>query len=560
MYRRLFASLLALLVALALPASALAQEYSFRVDKEVVDVSWNSDGTESIEYSFTFSPQPGSHVIDFVDVGMPNDNFDMSTASADVNGEPVSVSQSDYQGTGSGFTVVLGGHAIQPGQTGTVHVLVGRVSQVLHEDTSDNKYASAVFVPQYFGSQFVVGSTDLTVTFHLPPGVQPNEPRYHPAENWPGSAEPQAAMDSDGRVTYTWSAPNASASAQNYTFGASFPKSYVPADAIVTAPAFDLTGLISTVTGCAVPATCIAFFAFMFVGVPIIGAIQGQRRKLQYIPPRIGIEGHGIKRGLTAVEAAILMEQPLDKVMTMTLFGLIKKGAARVASRDPLKVEAITPAPEGLHPYETDFLKAIQIDDTRARQAALQDMMVALVKSVGEKMKGFSRNETQDYYKNIMEQAWTQVEAAQTPEVKGQVLDQNLEWTMLDRDYNDRSRRVFTGPIFMPMWWGNYDPGYRPMSTGSHTGGTTAMPTVSAGRGSGALPGADFAASVVGGVQAFSSKVVGNVTDFTTKVTNVTNPPPPPSRSTYRGGGGGHSCACACACAGCACACAGGGR
>ena len=560
MYRRLFASLLALLVALALPASALAQEYSFRVDKEVVDVSWNSDGTESIEYSFTFSPQPGSHVIDFVDVGMPNDNFDMSTASADVNGEPVSVSQSDYQGTGSGFTVVLGGHAIQPGQTGTVHVLVGRVSQVLHEDTSDNKYASAVFVPQYFGSQFVVGSTDLTVTFHLPPGVQPNEPRYHPAENWPGSAEPQAAMDSDGRVTYTWSAPNASASAQNYTFGASFPKSYVPADAIVTAPAFDLTGLISTVTGCAVPATCIAFFAFMFVGVPIIGAIQGQRRKLQYIPPRIGIEGHGIKRGLTAVEAAILMEQPLDKVMTMTLFGLIKKGAARVASRDPLKVEAITPAPEGLHPYETDFLKAIQIDDTRARQAALQDMMVALVKSVGEKMKGFSRNETQDYYKNIMEQAWTQVEAAQTPEVKGQVLDQNLEWTMLDRDYNDRSRRVFTGPIFMPMWWGNYDPGYRPMSTGSHTGGTAAMPTVSAGRGSGALPGADFAASVVGGVQAFSSKVVGNVTDFTTKVTNVTNPPPPPSRSTYRGGGGGHSCACACACAGCACACAGGGR
>jgi hypothetical protein len=245
--------------------------------------------------------------------------------------------------------------------------------------------------------------------------------------------------------------------------------------------------------------------------------------------------------------------------MTMTLFGLIKKSAARVISRDPLKVEAIMPTPEGLHPYETDFLKAIQIDEARARQAALQDMMVALVKSLGEKMKGFSRKETQDYYKNIMEQAWAQVEAAQTPEMKGQLLDQNLEWTMLDRDYNDRSRRVLTGPVFIPMWWGNYDPGYRPFST-SHSGGTTSMPSVSGGGGSAALPGADFAASVVGGVQSFSNKVVGNVSDFTTRVTNVTNPPPPPSRSTYRGGGGGHSCACACACAGCACACAGGGR
>src|SRR5512146_2111045 len=209
MFRRLFALLLTLLVALALPASVLAQDYLFSVDKETVDVLWNADGTESIEYTWTFTAQPGSHAIEFVDVGMPNSNFDMSTASADVNGNQVNVSQSDYQGTGTGFAVVLGGNAIQPGQTGTVHVLVGRVSQVLHEDTQDNKYASAVFVPQYFGSQYVVGDTDMTVTFHLPQGAKPDEPKYHPAENWPGAAEPQAATDSQGRITYTWSAPNA---------------------------------------------------------------------------------------------------------------------------------------------------------------------------------------------------------------------------------------------------------------------------------------------------------------------------------------------------------------
>ncbi len=272
---------------------------------------------------------------------------------------------------------------------------------------------------------------------------------------------------------------------------------------------------------------CFGFFGFMFIGLPILSAIQGQRRKLQYIPPRIGIEGHGIKRGLTAVEAGILMEEPLDKVLTMILFGVVKKAAASVTSRDPLKVQVTDPLPDGLHDYEIGFLNAFKIDDVRARQTALQDMMVALVKSVSEKMKGFSRKETQDYYKNIMEQAWAQVESAQTPEVKGQAIDQNLEWTMLDHDYNDRSRRVFTGPIFIPMWWGQYDPD---LSDHAHCRPSTgSMSGPSLGRGSSSLPGADLAASVVGGVQTFSGKVIGDLNTFTSKITNVTNPPPPPS-------------------------------
>ena len=44
----------------------------------------------------------------------------------------------------------------------------------------------------------------------------------------------------------------------------------------------------------------------------------------------------GIKRGLTAVESAILLEQPMDKILTMILFAVIKKGAATVTKRDPL--------------------------------------------------------------------------------------------------------------------------------------------------------------------------------------------------------------------------------
>jgi hypothetical protein len=561
MVRRLLTFWFVLLLLLAMPGSVLAQEYFFGVPQEVVNVYINEDGTYSLDYVWTFANQPGAHAIEYVDVGMPNGSFDMNNVRADVNGVPVSVSQSDYQSSGSGFAVVLGSQTIPAGETGTVHVRADGISRVLYPDTQASDYASADFAPTYFGSQYVTGNTDLTVTFHLPPGVQPTQPRYHIPEGWVGADAPVSGIDGDGRVTYTWESSAADASSV-YTFGASFPSSLVPAAAIVRTSALDtlFSGIANFVNGFVSNLPSFIFCGCMilfFVILPISSSIQGRRRKLQYIPPKIGIEGHGIKRGLTAVEAAILMEEPLDKVLTMMLFGVVKKGAATVVSKDPLKIQATDPAPDGLYDYESSFLAAMKDDAPRTRQAGLETMMVALVKSVSEKMRGFSRRETVDYYKGIMERAWQQVEQANTPEVKSQAIDENLEWTMLDRNYDTRARNVFTGPIFVPMWWGAYDPGFR--AAPAATAGPS-IPTSSRGS-SGALPGSAFAASVVTGVQNFSRGVLGgNVNSFTSKVTSKTNPVPVASRSggSYHGGGGG--CACACACAGCACACAGGGR
>jgi hypothetical protein len=179
-------------------------------------------------------------------------------------------------------------------------------------------------------------------------------------------------------------------------------------------------------------------------------------------------------------------------------------------------------------------------------------------------MKGFSRKETVDYYKNIIDTAWQQVASAGTPEVKSQKFDENIDWAMADKGFEDKTRDVFhSGPVFVPSWWWRYDPmlSHQPMST-THTastmpstpsssqGGSFSMPT---------LPGGEFAAGMVVGMQNFAGNVVGNVTDFAGSITNATNPVPK-TTSSGGGGGGGHSCACACACAGCACACAGGGR
>ena len=542
-----------LILALGMFSNVSAQDapYYFEVNKEVVHVYWNSDGTMSVDYTWYFNNLPGSHPIDFVDVGMPNYNFSTSTVLAEANGVRVNASTSDYQGSGSGFAVVMGAQTIQPGQKGIVHVFVPNISNVLYIDSSDDTYTSAIFAPTWFGSEFVSGTTDFTMTYHLPPNMNSEEPRWHGAPSgFPDT--PQAAYDSENRVTYTWYAPAASA-ADYYSFGASFPRTYVPAEAIYVSPP---EPLISEDTIFSL--LCGGFFLFIFVGAPAISAIAGRRRKMQYLPPRVAIEGHGIKRGLTAVEAAILMEQPLDKVMTMILFGVIKKGAAQVETRDPLNLSFTAEKPANLHPYEDYFLKAFAETEKTKRQRALQDMTVSLVKTVSEKIRGFSRKETVDYYRSIMEKAWAQVEGADTPEVKSQKLDETLEWTMLDKDYDDRARRVYHGPVYVPMWWGRYDPTYRP-STGSAPVSSSAPRPSSSGQ---ALPGADFAASMVTGVQTFSQKVLGNVQTFTERVTGATNPLPKSSSSGGRGGrgGGGRSCACACACAGCACACAGGGR
>ena len=554
MKRRLAVLFVVLTLVALITTSVAAQDYSFSIPKLTVHVYLNEDGTTSLDYLFVFKNDSGGHVIDFVDVGMPNGDYDWNSISADVNGNPVTIS-SDYQGEGGyGFAVDMGPYAIPPGQTGQVHVVVGSIENMFYPDSDDSNYASSEFSPTWFGSQYVSGSTDLTVTFHLPPGVQPEEPRYHLPRNWAGADAPITGIDAQGRVTYTWNSPNADGSTQ-YTFGASFPASYIPA-AVIVRQSFldslniDFESIISTLVCCG--------FAFFMFGVPALSVIGSQRRKLQYLPPKIAIEGHGIKRGLTAVEAAILMQEPLDKVMTMILFGVVKKEAAEVTSREPLALKVASPLPEDLRDYERDFIKAFEAEDKRTQRKELQDLTVKLIRSVGDKMKGFSRRETMEYYKSIMEKAWQQVEAADTPEVKSQKFDEALEWTMLDKDFDDRTRRTFTGPIFVPQWWGRYDPSWG-HSTG--TGGGLASPSLpSASGGRSGLPGSAFAASMVSGMQNFSSGVMGNLNTFTSGVTKVTNPPPPPSRSSGGGGRSGGGCACACACAGCACACAGGGR
>ena len=568
MTKRIFSSIfLAFILWLSIALPVLAQDYSFEVPEVEVNVYLESDGTAAIEYNYLFRNAAGAHVIDFVDIGMPGaSSYSLGDITASINGNTITdISDSPYV---DGVALGLGSNAIQPGDTGIVYMYAGNVRDVFYFASSDKgeDYASINFQPNYFESGFTSGATKLTVTLHLPPGAVDGEVVWYTPKGWPGDETPASGFDQENRIVYQWSSELAQPDGV-YTFGAAFPARLIPSTAIRSEQT--VTFNPSSVLGSIVPIACCTGFLGLFGLVIYLSVKSAKKRKLKYLPPKIAIEGHGIKRGLTAVEAAILMEQPMDKILTMILFSVLRKGCATVTTREPLAITVEEKLPEDLREYEASFLNAFKSQKPIERRTILQDMMVALVKTVGEKMKGFSRKETLVYYEEIINKAFKQVEEAQTPEVKAEKYSEAVDWTMLDKDYDQRTRRTFgTGPVFMPGWWYRADPTIRGTTAGNI--GSGSMPKMPSGGKSQtitlpSLPGSDAAASVVNTVTAFSTGAVGNVASFTGAVTAKTNPVPVATSSTFRGSGrsgGGFSsgCACACACAGCACACAGGGR
>lgn len=561
------------LAALILPLrTVFAQDYRFSISRYEVEAYIETDGTLTLKYLMAFDNSPQGAAIEFVDLGLPFADYDLKNISAWINEEPVqSVNNSAYV---HGAELALGSKQIPPGQSGEVTAVVNGITRYLtpYDGGDKENYANFFFSPNFFDSAYDRSSnTEYRMTIILPPAVGTEQGVYYTPEKFPETKPVEASTTTDGRVFYSWYSNQANTHTE-YLFGAAFPASAVPSNAIAAVNNSDPnststgsgSGSLWNSLGSLIP--CCMFIIPVIIG--ILGLIFGKRanekRKMAYLPPKISIEGQGIKRGLTAVEAGILMEQPVDRILTMILFSTIKKGAVMVQTKEPLEILVQDPLPEGLYPYELGFIKAFGSNQKTERRRALQSTIIDLVKDVADKMKGFSKAETVAYYKDIVSRAWTSVESAATPDVKMEAYDKALDWTMLDKDYNERTERTFTGgPVILPRWWGRYDPTYRPSSGG---GGMASSVPSSGGSSSPSMPqipGADFAASMINNASAMTASVIGSVGDFTGGITNRTNPIPVTSSSGggFRGGGGGgHSCACACACAGCACACAGGGR
>jgi hypothetical protein len=534
-----------LLAVILTAGPALAQDYGFTLPRNTSWLVVNSEGQADLYYELTFVCDPGARAIDIVDIGMPNGSYQLNGAMARIGQTELDdIRVSEYVKP-YGVEVHLGNKAIRPGDSATLFFNI-HLERLLYRDSKDPAYVSFEFSPTWYGSKYVSGSTRLECNFSFPPGIGPDQPRYHEkqfTEAWLDTVE--------NTVVYRWVLENADPDKQ-YNFGASFPAKYVPQGAVKQpAPFWQklVGGLFGFIFG------ILKFFfstiVFWIFGIAIFFAVRQQRaRRMKYLPPEVSIEGVGIKRGLTAPEAGIILEMPLDKVLSMVLFGLVKKEAVEVTDREPkLRIKVLNAELSAL-PYEKSFLEALDkygLPD----QKKLREVAIKLIKEVNDKMKGFSRKDTAVYYRGIIARAWKQVQDAQTPELKSQPLEDQFDWLMMDGDYKNRMNQHYgTSDVFLPRWWGRS--GY-----GTHTGGGGTTPSGGTGMQMPKLPGADFANKVATGAESMAAGLVGKLDSFTGGVTNKTNPIPVSSGGRSSGGGG---CACACACAGCACACAGGGR
>jgi len=234
---------------------------------------------------------------------------------------------------------------------------------------------------------------------------------------------------------------------------------------------------------------------------PIIGTVYNiltynQRR--EYFPPKVSIEGFGIKRGLTLVEAAVVLEKPFDAILTMILANAVEKGAIRINLFPETVFSVERPLPKSLQAYERYLARACSEDHKDARQEILIECMVRLIKSTNTMMKGFDRAETIQFYQNSVDDTIVELDKSNLYSVAKELIGDLEDFTL---KVTKITNPVPSAPIFAEV------PEY--LKTRSGNGGSGGYYRH--------LGGGGHSCACAG-------------------------------------------CACACACAGCACACAGGGR
>ncbi len=213
-----------------------AQDYRFQVPEQSVVATINPDGSINIDYTIKFLNDSGAHAIDAVDIGLPNYDYKLKSISADINGIPLSkITDSPY--VSPGIAVELQNNEIPAGGSGILHVYVQNVKNVIYPATQSESedYASLVFSPSWFDSQYCYGKTAYQATLVLPVGVLDGEGRYFIPENWPGGQEPESRILDSGQIFYTWVSDQANSYTQ-YTFGTSFPSRYLADGVVVQTP------------------------------------------------------------------------------------------------------------------------------------------------------------------------------------------------------------------------------------------------------------------------------------------------------------------------------------
>ncbi len=524
------------LMASSVVAAQTDQTIVYSVDHQWAQIFINQDGTIDLTYNITLTVTSG--VIHGFYVGQPKADFTPGQA-VDQYGNNLQASDAS---SGSDYRVDVTLNQPLTAGNSIWFTVTTNVAGMISNDTQNPGNLGMQFAPEWTD----VPINDVRVQIVLPPGATTSDVKT--AQNFYNSTSTV-----EGRLAVYWQIPVLQPNEQHIV-GVSFPAKYLP-DYSPPQPSGlgDLEALL-LVFGLAI------FAIFVLVGIVVAF------RKNTYSTPKVSMETLGIKRGLTAVEASYLLDLKPPQIVTEILYSLLQKRAVWAQETKPsLKLQVLAPyenktgsAENPLRYYEIDFLNSLKADGALDEEKLAHAIMF-LRDTVEQKLQGYSRKDTVDYYRKIAAQAWTQVEQAGTVELASNAYDEQLLWLMLDPNQRLRTEAVFKDRTFQPnplwfWWWYGYTT-YHPHPT--------YQPNVQAPAQSAKPPailGAEFANNIATAVEKTSNNIVVNVEKFANAIV-----PPPPKASNEPA----HhkadcvcacaTCACACACVSCACACAGGG-
>jgi hypothetical protein len=508
----------------------------YNVDHEWAQIVINQDGTIDLTYNISLTVTQGR--LTAFDVGQPNLDFTIGQAADQYGHQLHTYSYTADVASVDFYQQVNAGESIW-------YTITTNVAGMIYNDTMNPGNYGMQFIPQWISDTAI---SDLRVQIILPQGVQVGEVKT--TENFYNGTS-----FVDNELAVYWEKPSLAPNEQ-LTLGVSFPAQYMPNYVPSNSGGgvgFDFIVIIFGVVG-----ALLAFIIFIYIIYRV--------SKSSYTKPQVSMETLGIKRGLTAVEASYLLDMKPPQIVTEILYSLLQKRAVWSEDTKPsLKLKLLPPyenktgtKENPLRYYEIDFLNAIKPDGTLDEEKLARTIMF-LRDTVDEKLKGYSRKDTVDYYRRIVTQAWTQVEQAGTPELASNAFDEQLLWIMMDPNQRTRTETIFHDRPFQPQpmwfwWWYGYtiyhpNPIYYPnINTPAQSG-----PAPS-------IPGADFANNIATSMEKTSNNIVVSLEKFA----NAIVPPPPkashePASHKESGVCACAACACACACVSCACACAGGG-
>ncbi|MHA1819291.1 MAG: hypothetical protein ACTSU2_07870 [Promethearchaeota archaeon] len=607
---------------LAIFQSVKADSYSFRTSMRS-DVFIQYDGSITIKYWINFTNTAMTKEIDWVDIGMPNKYFDLNSGNASIDGHTIPhsyISKSDY--IDNGFQIYLGAYAIQPGKSGQFYFEANN-PKMIYSDYENNSLASLEFSPTWFDSYYCPNYDYLEVNIYFPPNyTNGNLVKYHYTKY--DSYNVNVIIGNNHYLRYTWIKENVAM--KQYTYGVSFPKDWLDVRVpwtpnpetihkivvqlfwisciiIIVAIIYkaiknkvrpkyyppkkreSLAGLGDpSIILCFVILTFLIIFPFLSIVITIVVisiyisaliivalAIRTLVRRMKKIAgkPEIYIETTGVNKDLSVVEAAIIRNTPLDKVIFLIMFGLIRKNALKIISVDPLKLELLPlddAAKSSLKWYHLAFLDAVYKTGAlkgKIKENILKKLMINLIKKTYRKMKTYDLKSTVKYYDQMIEKAWAEIKKLPKG-IKWEDIEKQFDWILLDDLFKTRAPVYFQNRYYTsrPYWFRHYyyyDHYWyqnRYWHRFAHSKNRVPPPMHNINLES-------FADTIANSISDIATKITNNFIGFAQSIVDKVRPvvhTSSGSGKSHHYSGHGCACACACACAGCACACAGGGR